>query len=240
MKLLLLLVCSPLLAMEADLTSVINKGPTEVKKYVTSSNVNQLDRTGQLPLVRAAQCGFLVTIQLLLAHGAKVNGVNRDNFSALWVAVVLNRPDIVNLLLDVGAQPTSEIYGLAKNQQIVRLLVKTKEETVSFLQAPTMKESFERMMQLKDVLPVEDLKEIMYNHWGLDCFEGLADQDSTIAQCSEHESLLSSEPVAESPEKVGSQVCTDVSGIMSPPNIAKAVFATALGAILVSKFCMIV
>ena len=62
---------------------------------------------GQTPLAAAAFKGDLAMVRLLLQHGANVNvnGTGPDGKTALMMAAMFNRTDIVELLIAQGADP---------------------------------------------------------------------------------------------------------------------------------------
>ena len=73
--------------------------------------------------------GLLKTIQVLLHHGAQVNMLNNDGYSALCKACIVGQPEIVKVLLSNDAQlnnrngPPLQIASLMGHTETVRLLL---------------------------------------------------------------------------------------------------------------------
>lgn len=64
-----------------------------------------IESTGETPLMQAALCGDVVTIQALLKAGAKVDAVDHRHMTALMRAVAVDRanPEAVKMLMGAGA-----------------------------------------------------------------------------------------------------------------------------------------
>jgi ankyrin repeat protein len=60
---------------------------------------------GQTPIAGAAYKGFKEIIEILLAHGADVEGASPDGRTALMTAAMFQRTEIVELLKSHGADP---------------------------------------------------------------------------------------------------------------------------------------
>ena len=58
---------------------------------------------GQTPLAGVAYKGYLEIAELLLAHGANIEGASPDGKTPLMMAAMFNRADILNLLIERGA-----------------------------------------------------------------------------------------------------------------------------------------
>lgn len=67
---------------------------------------NGLDATGFTPLHRALQYRFLEIAALLLGNGAMVNTIDPDEYTTLLRAIGTGNLEIVNQVLDLGADPT--------------------------------------------------------------------------------------------------------------------------------------
>ena len=63
------------------------------------------DRDGETPLIAAARIGYMGALGDLLRLKAKVDAANRMGETALIVAVQNRHPDIVKVLLALGADP---------------------------------------------------------------------------------------------------------------------------------------
>lgn len=59
-------------------------------------------------LLRAAANGDLLTVRQLLQRGVDLDATNAFDRSALHLAVIRNRPDVVRLLLAHGADPNGQ------------------------------------------------------------------------------------------------------------------------------------
>lgn len=66
---------------------------------------------GNTPLMVAADTGNAATARVLLKAGAEVNTVNRHGGTALIFAAIRNTPEMVDLLLDAGADPMPAARG---------------------------------------------------------------------------------------------------------------------------------
>ena len=60
---------------------------------------------GQVPLAAAAFKGYGSVIETMLDHGAETDGSGPDGKTALMMAAMFNRTDIVDLLLARGGDP---------------------------------------------------------------------------------------------------------------------------------------
>jgi ankyrin repeat protein len=68
------------------------------------ANLNVEDAPNEFtPLMHAAWYGYLRLTKLLLDHGADVNHVNNDGWTALIIASETGHEEIVQVLLDHGA-----------------------------------------------------------------------------------------------------------------------------------------
>jgi len=107
-----------LLRSEADPNSANNFGATPLAEAVRLANPvlvsrlldagadpNMTNEDGQTPLMLAAWTGDVAVAELLLAHGARVNGEEQwTGQSALMWAAARNHPDMTRLLIDHGAE----------------------------------------------------------------------------------------------------------------------------------------
>ncbi|MBT8077344.1 MAG: ankyrin repeat domain-containing protein [Gammaproteobacteria bacterium] len=83
-------------------------------------------QVGERALQTASQKGLLSTVQLLLDHGADINAVNRQGWSALHFALRENQPDVIELLLASGATTSADDLATAfsaGNPALSRMLV---------------------------------------------------------------------------------------------------------------------
>ena len=107
----------------------------KVKEILTTEvDVNYTNNNGSTPLLVACRNGNLDIVRLLLAHGAIVNNPG-SNYSALNNAAISGHIDVVNELLDRGANPTwtdtirsgrgiVERVNTQGNQEMVELLIR--------------------------------------------------------------------------------------------------------------------
>ena len=82
------------------------------------ADVNARDEIGNTPLHHAAHYSRNTELApLLLSHGADVNARSKDNWTPLHLAVIRGPgcEDLVDLLLDHGANPTVDTYSLASS-----------------------------------------------------------------------------------------------------------------------------
>ncbi len=90
--------------------------------------INQKGICGNTPLKVSVVWGDVAATNLLIKAGADVNAKNEDGFTALHHAAVRNSEQLVQLLLDAGADPTIANVesrlpaGLATNEQVKNLL----------------------------------------------------------------------------------------------------------------------
>lgn len=62
-------------------------------------------------LYDAGAKGDTIAVQLAIADGAPVNGYTRDHeFAALWAPCWFNKPEVVRVLLDQGADPNGMVW----------------------------------------------------------------------------------------------------------------------------------
>ena len=87
-------------------------GYTEIMKILidNGADVNAKSDSGYTALMRAARNGQTKAVKILIQNHAAINlynngGVNYDGVSALWHAAKHNHLDIVNMLLENGANP---------------------------------------------------------------------------------------------------------------------------------------
>jgi ankyrin repeat protein len=66
---------------------------------------------GQAPLTGATDKGDAAMVELLLEHGAHVEGAMPGTRTALMMAAMFNRCDVVDLLLTRGANPDARDGG---------------------------------------------------------------------------------------------------------------------------------
>ena len=84
----------------------LNAPTYDTKKYSSMQN-------GERVLHTAAQQGLVSSVQLLLEHGADVNGRNVHGRSALYFAVKEDHPDVVAMLLEAGVRVNAEDLAAA-------------------------------------------------------------------------------------------------------------------------------
>lgn len=84
------------------------------------ADINKSDFSAQTPLLYASALPdefAFETVQYLLSQGAKTNTVNTENQTPLFFAQARNHPNIANLLMEYGADPTvQDTYGFLFNQ----------------------------------------------------------------------------------------------------------------------------
>lgn len=80
------------------------------------------DGDGISPLLRAVELNFIDGVEKLLAYKADVNYANRSGETPLIKAVLLDRAELVRILLDAGADPdkTDIIQGLSAREYAKR------------------------------------------------------------------------------------------------------------------------
>ena len=118
------------------INAVVAKDTNTVNNILkTDVDVNYTNNNGSTPLLVACSNGNLDIVKLLLAHGAIVNNPD-SNYSALNNAAISGHIDVVNELLDRGADPTwtdtirsgrgivERVNSEPDNQEMVELLIR--------------------------------------------------------------------------------------------------------------------
>lgn len=80
------------------------------------ANVNIRNNNGETPLMEASKCRFWVrnrdeyadTVRYLLTHGAEIDIETDDGKTALYFACIHDNPDIVDILVEYGAEVRDE------------------------------------------------------------------------------------------------------------------------------------
>jgi len=83
-------------------------GRFEILQYLIDSHgvlIDEPDMIENTPLVNAAAKGYNDIIKLLIANGARVNGLPGKNFKPLHVAARWGHIETIRLLLSLGADP---------------------------------------------------------------------------------------------------------------------------------------
>jgi len=76
----------------------------QIKRHIYhGTDLNQVDREGQMPLHVAVEQGNQVICRLLIEHGAKLAAPNRDGHTPLELAVLGGKMPVASLLLRAGA-----------------------------------------------------------------------------------------------------------------------------------------
>lgn len=76
----------------------------QIKRHLHhDTDINQVDREGQMPLHVAAERGRLVISRMLIDHGAQLDAHNRSGHTALEVAVLSGKIQVAQLLRQRGA-----------------------------------------------------------------------------------------------------------------------------------------
>jgi tetratricopeptide (TPR) repeat protein len=70
------------------------------------------------PLMWASSVGKTEAVKLLIGRGADVNMMSKDGWSALGYAAYHNYPDIINILIDKGADVDKAINGLMQRAAV--------------------------------------------------------------------------------------------------------------------------
>ena len=73
------------------------------------------------PLMNASATGFPLVVNALLEHGAQLNLLDSDGYSALAFAAEKKHPDIVRILLAHGADGGNALVALARGKKIEAL-----------------------------------------------------------------------------------------------------------------------
>lgn len=96
-------------SIENTLVGAARMGDIEaIKRYIAEgANVNDM-RFEMPPLAWAAMMGHTAAAELLLQHGADINGRNRDDNTALHLAAFLGHAETAELLLKNGADVTAK------------------------------------------------------------------------------------------------------------------------------------
>lgn len=107
---------SPSSRSSVELARAIDSGELERARHlleqgvdVEASGVSHLPSFGffmESPLVRAVSYSDLAMIQLLIDHGADVDSVDGDGWSALTFADAAGEDEVIELLLALGADPS--------------------------------------------------------------------------------------------------------------------------------------
>jgi Raf kinase inhibitor-like YbhB/YbcL family protein len=79
-----------------------------VQSFVAAGMPVNITEAGTTPLIAAAGGDCVDAVDVLLAHGAKVNATNSDGWTALIKATAAGYPDVVKRLLAKGADITIE------------------------------------------------------------------------------------------------------------------------------------
>ena len=74
-------------------------------------------RLGFTALILAAQHGKAPSLQLLIEKGAHVNAQSKDNVTAIYMAAIQGRPNVIPILAKAGAKVNAKISIKVRNQR---------------------------------------------------------------------------------------------------------------------------
>ena len=105
-------------------------GSLDVVKLLVAKGADVNAHTNEkawTPLMNAANQGFALVVGYLLDHGADLNALSADGLSALSFAAMKQRPDVVRLLLQRGADGGNALRAMEskKDAAAIRLLVES-------------------------------------------------------------------------------------------------------------------
>jgi ankyrin repeat protein len=101
----LCLLLLPAMAFSQSLLQAAQNGDTATATRLISSgaNVNQIDSSGNTPLILASATGNLSMVSLLIQNNANVNQAANNGLTSLIVATESGYIDVVTILLNNGA-----------------------------------------------------------------------------------------------------------------------------------------
>lgn len=111
------------------LTDTAMKGNTQLLEALLANgaNVNEVDFTGNTPLIQAIVNGHADIVKMLIKHHVDVNQPDEDGEAPLLAALQYNQPVILQDLLDAGADASvflSSVRGQNLIDNIDQIMVK--------------------------------------------------------------------------------------------------------------------
>lgn len=118
----------------APLVAAVRKGDLETIKLLISKGA-KLNQTDELkkdyyirstamitPLTASAEAGNKIIADALLEYGADINNIEEDGFTALGLAALSGKIDMVRFLIEKGADVETTRIGFDKLEQVIKKL----------------------------------------------------------------------------------------------------------------------
>lgn len=122
--------------------AAVNSNEAVIKALAEKADLNLADKSGNTPIFIALKKEKFENFNALLDKGADANGTgtagNVKNQSVLYVAVLVNKTDIVKKLIDKGAKPdladsdgsipiTEQVLALRPNMDVFKMLLEKSQ-----------------------------------------------------------------------------------------------------------------